>query len=106
MPDEAPSLTVTGMLNAWLTRIEGKVDVLDAKLDGKVDKHEVEALAARLDQESARIDVLDREMTHQKRTQAETTEGRRYRVPVAIAVVSVVIGVLGVLVAVLQLLHH
>lgn len=86
-------VNVLHLINQWLARIESKLDTLTGKVDGKADRTELAALAQRVTHESDRIDGLQREVEHQTRNKQETSEWRRYLVPMILTVVLVALGV-------------
>ncbi len=105
MTDTNEQLTVMGLLNQWLARIEGKIDHLARNVEGKADRTEVAELRQELRHESGRIDNLTREVEHRARSEQEDAEERRYKVPVQLTVLLVVLTLVLIVVGVIQLVH-
>lgn len=86
------------MLQHWLVRIEAKLDHLTAALDGKADRADLAQLRQEVREEQRhqdrRLEELEREVDHRKRSDNEDTEERRYQIPMRLTVALLVIGAL------------
>ena len=104
MPDEP---TVLGVLQQWLTRIETKLDQLTASLDGKADRADLALLRSEMREEQRhqdrRLEVLERETEHRRRSEEDVTEERRYQMPLRLTVALLVVGALSLGAAVVPL---
>lgn len=83
--------------------IRSKLDHLAGSLDGKADRADVANLHQRIDGVEARVSVIERETEHRSRAEKEEAEERRYKVPVQLTVLLVVLTVALIAVGVVQL---
>lgn len=104
MSDEPSVLSV---LQQWLARIETKLDHLSASLDGKADRADLAQLRQEVREEQRhqdrRLEELEREVEHRRRSDSEDTEERRYKVPMQLTIALLAVGALSLGAAVVPL---
>jgi hypothetical protein len=119
-PDpNAAAAAIFQLFQQWLTRVEGKIDTLTGRLEGKADRAEVSALAERLEtkatkddlaelrarvereserieRESERTDGLEKHAELHIQRDTDRTEWRRWAVPLALTLALLAVGVVQV----------
>lgn len=89
-----------------LDDIRAKLDTLIGSMATKVDRSELQAVQDRQDVVIGRLDAIDLEMKHQRDTVVERLAERRYRMPVQLTVVGIIITVLLLGLGVADLVTH
>lgn len=107
MPTEDPfNTSVTYTVKELLDDIRGKLEMLIARMDTKVDRAELQTVTARQDEVVGRLNALEAEFRHAQAEQDEATEARRYRMPVQLTVILVVATVVLIGLGVAELAMH
>jgi hypothetical protein len=99
--------SVLGVLQQWLARVEAKLDHLSQALEGKADRSDLAQLRTEMREEQRhqdrRLEELEREAEHRRRSDEADTEERRYQMPVRLTVALLIVGALSLGAAVVPL---
>lgn len=86
-----------------LSEIRSKLDHLTGALDAKADRSDVAAVHQRIDHLDQRLDSVEREQEHQSRSKTETTEARRFKVPLQLSIFMAVLALMTLGIGILTL---